>query len=128
MGAVFGVMSTGWFGTVGDDISEANIPALVVAALMSVGMGASDNVSTIFRMTMLQSAVPDDMRGRIQGVFTVVVTGGPRLGELFMGGLAALTTLWFPPLLGGVAIIVLIAVVLRVQRSFREYDALDPKL
>ncbi|CAN5392777.1 MFS transporter [soil metagenome] len=127
MGAVFGVMSTGWYGTVGDDISQANIPALVVAALMSVGMGASDNVSSIFRMTMLQSAAPDDMRGRIQGVFTVVVTGGPRLGELFMGGLAALTTLWFPPLLGGVAIIVLIAVVLRIQRSFREYDALNPQ-
>jgi hypothetical protein len=94
---------------------------------MSVGMGAADNVSSIFRMTMLQAAAPDDMRGRIQGVFTVVVTGGPRLGELFLGGLAGLTTLWFPPLLGGVAIIVLIAVVLRVQRGFREYDALDPQ-
>jgi hypothetical protein len=79
-------------------------------------------------MTMMQSAVPDDMRGRIQGVFTVVVTGGPRLGELFIGGLAGLTALWFPPVLGGLAIIVLIAVVLRVQRSFRRYDALDPKL
>ncbi len=128
MGAVFGVMGTGWFGAVGADISQANVPALAIAALMSAGMGASDNVSTIFRMTMMQSAVPDDMRGRIQGVFTVVVTGGPRLGELFIGGLAGLTSLWFPPVLGGLAIIVLIAVVLRVQRSFREYDALDPKL
>ncbi len=128
MGAVFGVMATGWFGAVGADISQANVPALAIAALMSAGMGASDNVSTIFRMTMMQSAVPDDMRGRIQGVFTVVVTGGPRLGELFIGGLAGLTSLWFPPVLGGLAIIVLIAVVLRVQRSFREYDALDPKL
>jgi len=127
MGAVFGFMSTGWFGSVGDDISQANMPGLILAALMSAGMGASDNVSTIFRMTMMQSAAPDDMRGRIQGVFTVVVTGGPRLGELFMGGLAGLTTLWFPPLLGGVAIIVLIAVVLRVQRSFRSYDARDPQ-
>lgn len=127
MGAVLGFMSTGWFGGVGEDISRANIPALILAALMSAGMGASDNVSTIFRMTMMQSAAPDDMRGRIQGVFTVVVTGGPRLGELFIGGLAGLTTLWFPPLLGGVAIIVLIAVVLRIQRSFRRYDALDPQ-
>ncbi len=127
MGLVFGAMATGWFGGVGQDISQANIPALVVAALMSAGMGAADNVSTIFRMTMLQSAAPDDMRGRVQGVFTVVVTGGPRLGELFIGGLAGLTSLWFPPLLGGLAIIVLIAVVLRVQRSFREYDALDPQ-
>ena len=126
LGAVFGVLATGWFGPVGSDITDANIPALAVAAIMSAGMGASDNVSSIFRMTMLQSAAPDDMRGRLQGVFTVVVTGGPRLGELFMGGLAAVTSLWFPPLLGGAAIIALIAVLLRVQRSFREYDARNP--
>ena len=44
-----------------------------------------------------------------------------------MGRLAGLTTHWFPTLLGGVAIIVLISVVLRVQRSFRGYDALDPQ-
>lgn len=128
LGAVFGVMATGWFGSVGEDIASANIPALVLAAIMSAGMGASDNVSSIFRMTMLQSAAPDEMRGRVQGVFTVVVTGGPRLGELVMGGLAGLTALWFPPALGGLAIIALIVLVLRVQRSFREYDALDPTL
>jgi MFS family permease len=128
LGAVLGVMSTGLFGRVGADISQANLAALAVAALMAAGMGAADNVSTIFRMTMMQSAVPDDMRGRIQGVFTVVVTGGPRLGELVMGGLAGITSLWFPPVLGGLAIIVLIAVVLRVQRSFREYDGLNPRL
>ncbi|CAN5184773.1 MFS transporter [soil metagenome] len=128
LGAVFGVMATGWFGSVGEDIASANIPALVLAAIMSAGMGASDNVSSIFRMTMLQSAAPDEMRGRVQGVFTVVVTGGPRLGELVMGGLAGLPALWFPPALGGLAIIALIVLVLRVQRSFREYDALDPTL
>lgn len=126
LGIVFAVLATGIFGRVGSAFSEANLPALVVAAIISAGMGASDNISSIFRMTMLQSAAPDDMRGRLQGVFTVVVTGGPRLGELFMGGLAAVTSLWFPPLLGGAAIIVLIVVLLRVQRSFREYDSLAP--
>ena len=125
-GVVVGVLATGWFGPVGKGIHEANIPALVIAAIMTAGMGASDNVSAIFRTTMLQAAAPDDMRGRVQGVFTVVVTGGPRLGELFMGALAALTSLWFPPLLGGVAIVVIIALLLRGQRSFREYDALAP--
>jgi MFS family permease len=126
LGTVFAVLSTGAFGQVGSAFRDANFAALVIAAVMSAGMGAADNVSSIFRMTMLQSAAPDDMRGRLQGVFTVVVTGGPRLGEVFMGGLAALTSLWFPPLLGGALIIVLIAVLLRVQRGFREYDAHNP--
>ena len=126
LGLVFGALATGWFGSVGAAFADANLPALVIAAVLSAGMGASDNISSIFRMTMLQSAAPDDMRGRLQGVFTVVVTGGPRLGELFMGGLAALTSLWFPPLFGGIAIIVIIALLLRLQASFRNYDSLHP--
>jgi MFS family permease len=124
MGIVFAAVSLGADGPA--DERHANLPAIVLAAIMSLGMGAADNVSAIFRMTMLQSAAPDDMRGRMQGVYTVVVTGGPRVGELLMGGVAALTSLWFPPLLGGALIIALIAVLLRVQRSFRQYDAVAP--
>ncbi len=30
---------------------------------------------------MMQVAAPDEMRGRLQGVFIVVVAGGPRLGD-----------------------------------------------
>lgn len=125
-GAVIGALATGLFGPVGDRIHEANVPALVIAAVMTAGMGASDNVSAIFRTTMLQAAAPDDMRGRVQGVFTVVVTGGPRLGELLMGTLAAATTLWFPPILGGIAIIVIVGLLMRTRHSFRGYDALTP--
>ena len=38
---------------------------------------------------MLQIYAPDGMRGRLQGVFTVVVAGGPRLGDLRAGAMAA---------------------------------------
>ena len=38
---------------------------------------------------MLQIAAPDEMRGRMQGVFIVVVAGGPRLGDLRAGALAS---------------------------------------
>ena len=48
--------------------------------------GAGDLVSAVLRSSMLQTAAPDDMRGRMQGVFTVVVAGGPRLGDLRAGG------------------------------------------
>src|SRR5690606_28814837 len=57
-------------------------PALVLAGLALAGAGASDNVSAVFRMTVLQAAVPDAVRGRMQGIFYVVVTGGPRVGDL----------------------------------------------
>ncbi|MCF8586878.1 MFS transporter [Gordonia sp. HY285] len=60
---------------------------LVVVALM-VG-GAADMASAAFRQTMLQSAANDDVRGRLQGVFTVIVAGGPRIADVAHGGSAA---------------------------------------
>jgi MFS family permease len=100
--------------------------ALGLAVLFMALSGASDNVSSIFRSTMLQSAAPDNMRGRLQGIFTVVVTGGPRLGDMFVGLVSIAGALWAPPVLGGAIIIVLIATLLRMQRSFRTYDAEHP--
>ena len=99
---------------------------LVVLGLAMAGMGGADEVSAIFRQTMIIQAAPDEMRGRLQGVFIVVVTGGPRVGDMYAGALATAVTLWFPPLLGGVAIIVLIAILTRAQRAWREYDAHAP--
>ena len=112
---------------VGPDIADASLPALLAASVLLALSGAADNVSMIFRNTMLQAAVPDEMRGRLQGIFTVVVTGGPRVGDLYVGVLSLTALLWFPPLLGGLAIVVAAAVILRVTRSLREYDALDPQ-
>jgi len=107
-----------------DDV--VNLPALLIASAFLALAGAADNVSMIFRNTMLQSAVPDAMRGRLQGLFIVVVTGGPRLGDLYVGVLAVGALLWFPPLIGGVVIVVAAALILRIQRTLRHYDAHDP--
>ncbi|WP_243855103.1 MFS transporter [Diaminobutyricimonas sp. TR449] len=126
-GIVLGIASTGWTHPITESIDDVNLPALIAASLFLAGSGAADNVSAIFRVTMMQTAVPDNMRGRLQGIFTVVVTGGPRLGDLYIGVTAAVLALWIPPVLGGILIITLIALLLRTQRGFREYDALDPK-
>ncbi len=100
--------------------------ALILMGLALAGMGASDEVSAIFRQSMIIQAVPDEMRGRLQGVFIVVVTGGPRIGDMYVGMLATALALWSPPLFGGIAIIGLIAIITRSQRSFRNYDAREP--
>ncbi|MDF2554671.1 MAG: transporter [Microbacterium sp.] len=112
----------------GTDRAEgaANIAMIVAACIALAVSGAADNVSAIYRSTMMQSAVPDSMRGRLQGIFIVVVNGGPRLGALYAGSLATVTALWFPPLIGGVVIIALVAVLVRLNPSFRAYDARTP--
>ncbi|NNH71692.1 MFS transporter [Nocardia uniformis] len=47
--------------------------------------GAVDMFSAALRTTMLQQVATDEMRGRLQGVFIVVVAGGPRIGDVAHG-------------------------------------------
>jgi MFS family permease len=103
-----------------------NPVALVAACVILAGAGGADQVSAVFRSTMLQAAAPDNMRGRVQGVFIVVVTGGPRLGDAYVGLVAATALLWLPSLLGGVLIIGLVYLLVRHYRGFHDYDALNP--
>ncbi|MGE3192352.1 MAG: MFS transporter [Microbacteriaceae bacterium] len=125
-GLVVLVMELGDFGSVGEQFSSVNPVALAVAALALAGTGAADEVSAIFRQTIMMVAAPDAMRGRIQGIFTVVVTGGPRLGDLYVGILATAVALWFPPLLGGLVIVAAVGVIGRLRSGLRDYDALAP--
>ncbi|GAB6857242.1 MFS transporter [Microbacterium xylanilyticum] len=109
------------------DAASPDVLLIVLACIALAFSGAADNVSSIYRNTMMQAAVPDAMRGRLQGVFIVVVAGGPRLGALYAGTLASLTALWFPPLLGGLVVIGLVAVLMRLSPRFRAYDAEEPQ-
>lgn len=100
IGSVIGGLTSGWIGRV-----KRQGVALVIAvvgwgiaigfsglahslwlmvALLAVG-GAADLVSAVYRQSILQTFAPDRLRGRLQGVFTVVVAGGPRLGDLRSG-------------------------------------------
>lgn len=100
----------------------------VVAASVALALaGASDAVSSVFRQTILQTATPDDMRGRLQGVFIVVVAGGPRLGELVLGAQATWVGEAWAAVAGGVACVVVLWLVVRSQRKFWRYDALHPE-
>jgi MFS family permease len=59
--------------------------SLWIAVAFLVLAGVADMVSMVFRGAILLSAATDEMRGRMQGVFTVVVAGGPRLADVLHG-------------------------------------------
>ena len=63
--------------------------SLWLAVLALAVAGAGDLVSSVYRSSMLQTVATDEMRGRMQGVFIVVVAGGPRLADLWHGPAAA---------------------------------------
>jgi MFS family permease len=94
-------------------------PAVGILALA----GAADTVSAVFRTTILQVATPDAYRGRLQGMFTVVVAGGPHLGSLVLGWVASQTGEARAAVIGGIACTVLVVAVAVRQRGLLAYDA-----
>jgi ENTS family enterobactin (siderophore) exporter len=126
---IWGV-SVAAFGSVliGADPPPSGLNSVIVpaAALLAVA-GAADQVSAVFRMTILQSAVPDALRGRLQGIFTVVVAGGPRLGDVVLGGVAGVAGEPGAALTGGLCCVATVIVLALRQPGFLRYDAAHPR-
>ncbi|MDH6432190.1 MFS family permease [Streptomyces sp. SAI-144] len=77
----------------------------------------------VFRKTVLQSAVPDGMRGRLQGIDTVVAVGGPRLGDLLHGTVGAALGVTWTVTGGGVLTVVAALALLLLFPGFRRHRA-----
>ncbi|WP_018334166.1 MFS transporter [Actinomycetospora chiangmaiensis] len=93
---------------------------LWLAVLLLAAAGAADLVSSVFRSTMLQTVATDEMRGRMQGVFVVVVAGGPRVADLWHGWAADAIGTGAATALGGAAVVVgMLAVVLAFPAFWR---------
>jgi MFS family permease len=97
--------------------------SLWVAVFFLAVAGAADLVSMVFRGSILQSAVPDDLRGRMQGVFTVVVAGGPRLADLLHGVIGGAVGSRTTIAGGGVAVIIGTILLALFVPSYRHYRA-----
>jgi MFS family permease len=108
--AAFGFVSTLWVGL----------------ALLAVA-GCADMVSAVFRSTILQVATPDALRGRLQGVFIVVVAGGPRLGDVESGSVASIFGERVSIVSGGVLCVMGVAALTAAFPRFARYDAADPQ-
>ncbi|MEV4252607.1 MFS transporter [Spirillospora sp. NPDC049652] len=136
-GALLGGLVSGWIGRIhrqgaalvaaiavwGVAVAAAGLAhALWLAFLLLAVGGAADLVSSVFRQSILQTYAPDEMRGRLQGVFTVVVAGGPRLGDLRAGAVASATGAGASWVGGGLACAVLVVVVGLAVPSLMTYD------
>jgi MFS-type transporter involved in bile tolerance (Atg22 family) len=141
IGAFLGAAVSGWAGRIrrqglavlvavviwGGSIAAFGLTrTLWVAVVLLAVAGAADMVSAIFRNTILQVATPDAMRGRLQGVFIVVVAGGPRLGDVESGSVAGAFGLATSVISGGLACIAGVALLAARFPSFAAYDARDP--
>jgi MFS family permease len=117
---VWGLAITGFGLAVGLAGVSTNL-MLAVAVLMLVVGGAADMASAAFRQSMLQSAAADAVRGRLQGVFIVVVAGGPRIADVAHGGVAAVAGTAVTAAAGGVLVVVLVLVAALAVPVFVRY-------
>ncbi len=125
-GATIAALTTGWLARVqrlgrvviwavlcwGAAIALAGLmrslwPALALFALA----GAADSVSAVCRSTINQTVTPDAMRGRMSAVFSLVVTSGPRFGDIESGAVASLSTPRFSVISGGVGCVLAAALI-----------------
>jgi len=94
---------------------------LWVGALCLLVAGAADSVSAVCRSTILQTVTPDEMRGRMSAIFTLVVAGGPRLGDVESGTVAAVGGTQLSVVSGGVICVLGIVPVLAAFPEFWRY-------
>ena len=142
VGALIGALTTGWVKQVKHQ-GRAVIWAVVVwgagvAAFGLVGTnlwlglfflavaGAADVISAVFRSTILQLSAPDSMRGRLSGIHILVVTGGPRLGDLEAGLVAQAFSPWASVVSGGLLCIAGAGLVAWLYPELRRYHAGQP--
>lgn len=83
--------------------------------------GAGDTVSTVIRNIIRQSHTPDPLRGRMTGVNMMFFIGGPQLGELEAGIVAAAFGVPFSIVSGGVATVLLTLWIAAAYPQLREY-------
>jgi MFS family permease len=142
VGSVIAGLSSGWIGRVkrqgvaltvavvgwGTCVALAGLAHQLWLVLLLLALaGAADLVSSVYRQTILQTYAPDEMRGRMQGVFVAVVAGGPRLGDVRAGATAATVGATFAWTGGGIACVVVVLVAAVLVRPFWRYGVSAPR-
>ena len=92
----------------------------VAAALLALA-GAADSVSAVCRTTINQTVTPDSMRGRMSAVYMLVVTSGPRLGDIESGSVAGAAGARFSVVSGGLACLIGTAAIVVAFPALRRY-------
>jgi MFS family permease len=93
-------------------------------SLLMLGVtGAADTVSTVLRQTIRQLVTPDYIRGRMTAINQMFFMGGPQLGELEAGALAALIGAPLSVVVGGLGSVASACVAATRSKSLMEYDS-----
>jgi len=137
-GALVGALLTGWVGRVrrtgravlwasacwGLAITAFGLCtfSFPLALVFLAAAGAADVVTAVLRSAIVQLLTPDELRGRVTSIHILVVTGGPRLGDVEASAVASLVGAQLSVVSGG---LLCLAGLAAIVRSFPELAAFD---
>lgn len=138
IGAVLATATSGWIGQVhrhgaaitvaaagyGLCVAIAGLsPSFWIAFVFFALAGFSDMVSAIFRGTVWNQTIPEQMRGRLAGIEMLSYSLGPRAGQVRGGLVADAWNVRGAVVSGGLACVVGVAATAAALRTFWAYDA-----
>ena len=138
LGAVLGLLTSGWVARVhcqgrivffavavwGLAFTLFGLTTTFPLALsLLVVAGGADAISSMVRWTVIQLSTPDGLRGRVTSLNSMVVFGGPRLGDIESTTVAALTSTQLSVVSGGLACLFGVAAVWRWLPQLARYDS-----
>jgi predicted MFS family arabinose efflux permease len=88
-------------------------------------MGTADMVSVVIRLSLVQLATPDDMRGRVGAVNYLFVNASNQLGEFESGMTASLFGAMPAAVLGGVGTIMVALLWIKLFPALRDVERLE---
>lgn len=106
--AAFGVSRVFWF-----------------SLLMLAVTGAADTVSTVLRQTIRQLVTPNHLRGRMTSINMMFFMGGPQLGELEAGAVAALIGAPLSVVVGGLGSTLAAGIAALKSKSLLQFEMKD---
>lgn len=136
VGAFIGAATSGWMNGIdrqGKGVMAAVLlwggsialfgftPWLWLALVFLAVAGWADVVSAVMRNTIIMLTVPDELRGRLSALHIANVTGGPRLGDVESGAVAAATSVRVSAWSGGLACVLGVGLVARAYPTLRNW-------
>jgi MFS family permease len=106
--------------TIGFGLSES----FILSLLFLTAVGASDMVSVVIRMTIMQAETPNELRGRVAAVNSLFITSSNELGQLEAGILAGFIGAVPAVVFGGLGAIIVAGVWSRLFPGLRNRDHL----
>jgi len=138
VGSVIVTLTSGWIKTYrfhgraiiwaaigwGAAIAMAGISNSLILVLFFLAIaGGADMVSALFRGTIWNQTIPDNLRGRLAGIELLSYSIGPLAGQLRAASMAAATSLTFSVTAGGLICVFMVALLASFLPKLRKYDA-----